>query len=83
MVYVPTTRPLYCGLLVIPNVTVSSIMVCHVYCNTKLGLIGSMDLVLPTLNPRTSESRSIPLSVTLVLPRPLVCSLQRTTIPVL
>ncbi|KAJ7844708.1 hypothetical protein B0H13DRAFT_2096156 [Mycena leptocephala] len=64
MVYIPTTRPLYRGLLVIPNVTVSSIMACRVYRNTKLGLIhGSMDLVLPTLNPRTSESRSIPLSV--------------------
>ncbi|KAJ7301962.1 hypothetical protein DFH08DRAFT_759861 [Mycena albidolilacea] len=64
MVYIPTTRPLYRGLLVIPNVAVSSIMACRVYRNTKLGLThGNMDLVLPTLNPSASESRSIPLSV--------------------
>jgi hypothetical protein len=64
MVYIPTTRPLYHGLLVIPNVAVSSIMACRVYRNTKLGLThGNMDLVMPTLNPSASESRSIPLNV--------------------
>ncbi|KAJ6572466.1 hypothetical protein DFH09DRAFT_1312755 [Mycena vulgaris] len=60
MVYVPTASPLYHGLLVIPNVMLTSIMACRVYRHTKLGHTRSgEELVLPTLNPRASEHQSI------------------------
>ncbi|KAF7368430.1 hypothetical protein MVEN_00166000 [Mycena venus] len=53
MVYIPTVSPIYHGLLVVPNVTLTCLMACRVYRNTKLGgtLRGSGDLTLPTLNP--------------------------------
>ncbi|KAJ7626747.1 hypothetical protein B0H17DRAFT_851854, partial [Mycena rosella] len=36
LVYIPTTSPVYHGLLSVPNVTLSSIMACRIYRNTKL-----------------------------------------------
>ncbi|KAJ6527994.1 hypothetical protein DFH09DRAFT_1045624 [Mycena vulgaris] len=63
MVYVPNANPLYHGLLIIPNVTLTSIMACRVYRHTKLGFTRTgEELVLPTLNPRASEHQSIQLS---------------------
>jgi hypothetical protein len=51
LVYAPTSSSLYHGLLVIPNVTLTSMMACRVYRNTMLGLTrgGGMELSLPTL----------------------------------
>ncbi|KAJ6566442.1 hypothetical protein B0H19DRAFT_940181, partial [Mycena capillaripes] len=51
MVYVRTSSSLYHGLLVIPNVTLTSMMACRVYRNTMLGLtrVGGEELSLPTL----------------------------------
>ncbi|KAJ7301697.1 hypothetical protein DFH08DRAFT_723986, partial [Mycena albidolilacea] len=50
LVYAPTSSSLYHGLLVIPNVTLTSMMACRVYRNTMLGLTrgGGMELSLPT-----------------------------------
>jgi hypothetical protein len=61
MVYAPTSSSLYHGLLVIPNVTLTSMMACRVYRNTMLGLTrgGGEKLSLPTL---TSGHQSIPIS---------------------
>ncbi|KAJ7100314.1 hypothetical protein C8R43DRAFT_1141352 [Mycena crocata] len=64
MVYVPSVSPVYHGLLVIPNLTLTSIMACRVYRNTKLGRVGGCDgLVLPTLNSQPSQSQTMQLSV--------------------
>ncbi|KAJ7652580.1 hypothetical protein B0H17DRAFT_957870, partial [Mycena rosella] len=44
LVYIPTVSPVYHGLLSVPNMTLTSIMACRVYRNTKLGIIcGSRD----------------------------------------
>ncbi|KAJ7452239.1 hypothetical protein FB451DRAFT_1565956 [Mycena latifolia] len=61
LVYVPTSSSLYHGLLVIPNVTLTSMMACRVYRNTMLGLTrgGGQGLSLPTL---ASGHQSIQLS---------------------
>ncbi|KAJ7926043.1 hypothetical protein B0H13DRAFT_1097008 [Mycena leptocephala] len=61
MVYAPTSSSLYHGLLVIPNVTLTSMMACRVYRNTMLGITrgGGEKLSLPTL---TSGHQSIPIS---------------------
>ncbi|KAJ7687169.1 hypothetical protein B0H17DRAFT_1203829 [Mycena rosella] len=51
LVYIPTVSPVYRGLLSVPSMTLTSIMACRVYRNTKLGITcGSMELSLPTLN---------------------------------
>ncbi|KAJ7622683.1 hypothetical protein B0H17DRAFT_1290103 [Mycena rosella] len=51
LVYIPTVSPPYRGILVVPSMTLTSIMACRVYRNTKLGIThGSMELSLPTLN---------------------------------
>ncbi|KAJ7189025.1 hypothetical protein C8R46DRAFT_1184262 [Mycena filopes] len=63
MVYVPRVSPVYHGFLVVPNVTLTSIMACRVYRNTKLGVTGrggSADLTLPTINPRLSAVQFTP-----------------------
>ncbi|KAJ7288813.1 hypothetical protein C8J57DRAFT_1166515 [Mycena rebaudengoi] len=54
LVYVPTSSPLYHGIMVIPNVTLTSMMACRVYRNTMLGLTrgGGKELSLPTLASR-------------------------------
>ncbi|KAJ7023377.1 hypothetical protein C8F04DRAFT_1401752 [Mycena alexandri] len=63
MAYVPV-RPVYRGFLVIPNVTLTSIMACRVYRNTILDVIHrSADLTLPTLNTLGRSRNTIPLSV--------------------
>ncbi|KAJ7288818.1 hypothetical protein C8J57DRAFT_1166518 [Mycena rebaudengoi] len=51
LAYVPTSSPVYHGFLVVPNVTLMSIMVSRVYRNTKLGLArgSGQELSLPTL----------------------------------
>ncbi|KAJ7238960.1 hypothetical protein C8J57DRAFT_1727518 [Mycena rebaudengoi] len=51
LVYVPTSSPLYHAILVIPNVTLMSMMACRVYRNTMLGLTrgSGEELSLPTL----------------------------------
>ncbi|KAJ7037602.1 hypothetical protein C8F04DRAFT_1091852 [Mycena alexandri] len=63
MIYIPSVSPVYHGFLVVPNVTLTSIMACRVYRNTKLGATrGSRDLTLPTLNPLGPGGSTIPLS---------------------
>ncbi|KAJ7744648.1 hypothetical protein B0H16DRAFT_988020 [Mycena metata] len=63
MTFVPVS-PVYHGFLVIPNVTITSIMACRVYRNTKLGIArGRGDLTLPTLNTVTASGEAVPLSV--------------------
>ncbi|KAF7349911.1 hypothetical protein MVEN_01291800 [Mycena venus] len=51
LVYVRLSSSLYHGLMVIPNVTLTSMMACRVYRNTILGLTrgGGEELSLPTL----------------------------------
>ncbi|KAJ7660637.1 hypothetical protein B0H17DRAFT_1212453 [Mycena rosella] len=50
-VYIPTVSPVYRGLLIVPSVTLTSIMACCVYRNTILGIMcGSRELSLLTLN---------------------------------
>ncbi|KAJ7033475.1 hypothetical protein C8F04DRAFT_1260986 [Mycena alexandri] len=61
MAYVRVS-PVYHGFLVIPNVTLTSIMACRVYRNTKLGVThGNADLTLPTLNTLGPSGNTIPL----------------------
>ncbi|KAJ7744667.1 hypothetical protein B0H16DRAFT_988248 [Mycena metata] len=63
MAFVPVS-PVYHGFLVIPNVTITSIMACRVYRNTKLGVArGRGDLTLPTLNTLAASGNTVPLSV--------------------
>ncbi|KAJ7288728.1 hypothetical protein C8J57DRAFT_1166451 [Mycena rebaudengoi] len=61
LVYVPTNNPLYHGILVIPNVTLTSIMACRVYRSAMLGLArgGSEELSLPMF---AGGHQSIPIS---------------------
>ncbi|KAJ7713574.1 hypothetical protein B0H16DRAFT_1335203 [Mycena metata] len=62
MTFVPVS-PVYHGFLVIPNVTITSIMACRVYRNTKLGVAHSRaDLTLPTLNSVAASGNTVPLS---------------------
>ncbi|KAJ7719490.1 hypothetical protein B0H16DRAFT_1432714 [Mycena metata] len=64
MIFVPGVSPLYHSFLIIPNVTLTSIMACRVYRNTKLGVThGSADLTLPTLNTLGPSGNTIPLRV--------------------
>jgi hypothetical protein len=51
LVYTPTSSSLYHALLVIPNMTLTSMMACRVYRNTMLGLTrgSGKELTLPTL----------------------------------
>ncbi|KAJ7133673.1 hypothetical protein C8R43DRAFT_1022723 [Mycena crocata] len=65
MVYIPTVSPVYHGLMAVPNVTLTSIMACRVYRNTKLGVAfrSSGELSLPSLNPHGSGNGAMPLSV--------------------
>ncbi|KAJ6631315.1 hypothetical protein B0H10DRAFT_1772481, partial [Mycena sp. CBHHK59/15] len=37
MIYIPGITPVYHGMFAIPNITLTSIMACRVYCNAKLG----------------------------------------------
>ncbi|KAJ6556387.1 hypothetical protein B0H19DRAFT_1071491 [Mycena capillaripes] len=60
MVYMPGVSVVYHAILVIPNLTLTSIMACRVYRNTKLIIPHSPELSLPTLNDRDPH---IPLSV--------------------
>ncbi|KAJ7027324.1 hypothetical protein C8F04DRAFT_1399524 [Mycena alexandri] len=61
MIYVPGVSPLYHSFLIIPNVTLTSIMACRVYRNTKLGVThGSAELTLPTLNTLGPNGNTIP-----------------------
>ncbi|KAJ7023389.1 hypothetical protein C8F04DRAFT_183006 [Mycena alexandri] len=61
MAYVRVT-PVYHGFLVIPNVTLTSIMACRVYRNTKLGVThGNADLTLPTLDALGPSGNTTPL----------------------
>ncbi|KAJ7019747.1 hypothetical protein C8F04DRAFT_328238 [Mycena alexandri] len=63
MAYVRVVSPVYRGFLVIPNVTLTSIMACRVYRNTKLGVVhGGAGLTLPTLNTLGPSGNTIPLS---------------------
>ncbi|KAJ7744696.1 hypothetical protein B0H16DRAFT_1727256 [Mycena metata] len=60
MIFVPVS-PVYHGFLVIPNVTITSIMACRVYRNTKLGITrGRGDLTLPTLNTVAASGNTVP-----------------------
>ncbi|KAJ7687176.1 hypothetical protein B0H17DRAFT_939687 [Mycena rosella] len=65
LVYIPTVSPVYHGLLSVPNVTLTSILACRVYRNTKLGIMrGSRELSLPTLNDvGLNGNLTIPLNV--------------------
>ncbi|KAJ7660440.1 hypothetical protein B0H17DRAFT_1212621 [Mycena rosella] len=64
LLYIPTASPVYHGFLVVPSVTLSSIMACRVYRNTKLGITrGSRELSLPTLNVGPTRNLTIPFSV--------------------
>ena len=63
MAYVPTSSPVYHGLLIIPNVTLTSMMACRVYRNTMLGLTrggGGDELSLPTLGSGPGMPASAP-----------------------
>ncbi|KAJ7657143.1 hypothetical protein B0H17DRAFT_1021288 [Mycena rosella] len=60
LVYMPGVSAVYHSILVIPNLTLTSIMACRVYRNTKLIIHHSPELSLPTLN---SRDPNIPLSV--------------------
>ncbi|KAJ7099294.1 hypothetical protein B0H15DRAFT_944706 [Mycena belliarum] len=52
LVFLTSVGSIYHGLLAIPSVTLTSIMACRVYRNTKLGITRRRDeLTLPTLNP--------------------------------
>ncbi|KAJ7744390.1 hypothetical protein B0H16DRAFT_1422533 [Mycena metata] len=63
MAYVRVT-PIYRGFLVIPNITLTSIMACRIYRHTKLGVTHrSADLTLPTLNTLGASGNTIPLRV--------------------
>ncbi|KAJ7496548.1 hypothetical protein FB451DRAFT_1549650 [Mycena latifolia] len=62
LVYIPSISPVYHGVLVVPSTTLTSIMACRVYRNTKLGITrGTSELALPTLN--SNAVGTIPLSV--------------------
>ncbi|KAJ7723803.1 hypothetical protein B0H16DRAFT_1333874 [Mycena metata] len=62
MTFVPVS-PVYHAFLVIPNVTITSIMACRVYRNTKLGVTrGRADLTLPTLSTIAASGNTVPLS---------------------
>ncbi|KAJ6533973.1 hypothetical protein DFH09DRAFT_122718 [Mycena vulgaris] len=64
LVHIPNVSPLYHGLMVIPCVTLTSLMACRVYRTTKLGIPpGSWELSLPTLNTvGPSGDHTIPLN---------------------
>ncbi|KAJ7687161.1 hypothetical protein B0H17DRAFT_1013187 [Mycena rosella] len=65
LAYIPTVSPVHHGFLVIPSVTLTSIMACRVYRNTILGIMrGSGELSLPTLNDvGPNGNLNIPLSI--------------------
>ncbi|KAJ7716391.1 hypothetical protein DFH07DRAFT_973911 [Mycena maculata] len=64
MVYVPDISAVYHGILVIPNVALTSIMACRVYRNTRL-IRNGREFSLPTLNS-LSASRDIPIPLSVV-----------------
>ncbi|KAJ7030515.1 hypothetical protein C8F04DRAFT_1397784 [Mycena alexandri] len=68
LVYVRLSSSLYHGIMVIPNVTLTSMMACRVYRNTILGLTrgGGKELSLPTL---ANGHQSIQLSGVQFAPR--------------
>lgn len=59
LLYIPSVPPLYRGLLILPNVTLTSVMACRVYRNKVLGWRRAPELSFPTLN----DANTIPLSV--------------------
>ncbi|KAJ7496551.1 hypothetical protein FB451DRAFT_197892 [Mycena latifolia] len=62
LVYIPGISPVYRGVMVVPSTTLTSIMACRVYRNTKLGITrGTAELALPTLS--SNAVGTIPLSV--------------------
>ncbi|KAF8140864.1 hypothetical protein K438DRAFT_1692478 [Mycena galopus ATCC 62051] len=62
MLYIPSVPLPYRGLLVVPNIALTSIMACRVYRNKVLGVRRLPQLTLPTLN-RSPDGNTIPLSV--------------------
>jgi len=61
VLYISSVPLLYRGLLVVPNVTLTSVMACRVYRNKILGVRRPPELTLPTLN-RSTDGNTIPLS---------------------
>ncbi|KAJ6593122.1 hypothetical protein B0H19DRAFT_1055761 [Mycena capillaripes] len=61
LLYLPGIPLLYHGLLVLPNVTLTSVMACRVYCNSVLGVRHPPEPTHPTLN-RSVDGNAIPLS---------------------
>ncbi|KAJ7826870.1 hypothetical protein B0H14DRAFT_2367982, partial [Mycena olivaceomarginata] len=59
LLYIPSVPPPYRGLLILPHVTLTSVMACRVYRNKVLGWRRVPELSLPTLN----DVNTIPLSV--------------------
>ncbi|KAJ6533976.1 hypothetical protein DFH09DRAFT_1043572 [Mycena vulgaris] len=64
LVYLPNVSPVYHGVMVIPSVTLTSLMACRVYRTTKLSIPpSSWELSLPTLNTvGPSGDHTIPLN---------------------
>ncbi|KAJ6578641.1 hypothetical protein DFH09DRAFT_1030497 [Mycena vulgaris] len=65
LVYIPSVGPpVYHGLLVVPTITLTTLMACRVYRSTRLGISGSWELSLPTLNSiGPNGNLTIPLSI--------------------
>ncbi|KAJ7252385.1 hypothetical protein B0H12DRAFT_1118054 [Mycena haematopus] len=60
--YLPRVPPLYHALLVVPNITVTSVMACRVYRTRIIGPRRPSQLTLPTLNCTSGEGGTMAMS---------------------
>ncbi|KAJ6578644.1 hypothetical protein DFH09DRAFT_1030498 [Mycena vulgaris] len=65
LLYIPSASPpVYHGLLVVPSMTLTSLMACRVYRSSRLSISGSWELSMPTLNSiGPNGNLTIPLSI--------------------